>query len=62
MRSYLDKQVKCPFDESHSMPEPRLIWHISRCPVRMQHIKEGKPIYHCKYFHTHIYLVEERLL
>jgi len=43
--------ISCPFDASHKMPEPRLQWHILRCPKR-------SAMFHCKHSFKHHFLTK----
>jgi U11-48K-like CHHC zinc finger len=58
MNSHESIIVKCPFDQSHRVPQPRLLWHVAKCPDHKKWKLEGKPIYHCKFNHSHILLKE----
>ena len=61
MRRHTDPYINCPFDRQHTMPEPRLQWHLNKCKARAKHIEEGKPVYHCKFFQLHIFFTENGL-
>ncbi len=54
MISFDDPIVSCPFDKSHLIKEPRLIWHLLKCKVRAEYIASGKPVFNCRFFHQHI--------
>ena len=57
MISHQDKRrVVCAFNSNHKMPVPRYVWHLARCPDRLNRIKQGLPIYKCRYHILHIFL------
>lgn len=53
--------ILCPFDKNHKMPRRRLVWHLARCKTRAKHLEDGKPVFHCRYNHMHIYFEEADL-
>jgi len=61
MRRFDDPIVPCPFDASHRLQEPRLQWHLLKCPARTKHAEEGKPVFHCPNNFLHIYFTEADL-
>ncbi|CDW75022.1 UNKNOWN [Stylonychia lemnae] len=58
MRRYTDPKVICPFNKSHIIQKPRLIWHLEKCPDMRKHLQEGKGIFRCQYNFIHLFLEE----
>jgi hypothetical protein len=55
MRSKNDKFVVCPFDKAHTMPAPRLQWHLAKCKSKLARDQQGFPTFHCRFNYMHIY-------
>ncbi len=63
MRRYTDPVVSCPYEpEKHTMKKPRLVWHLEKCKSRADHLKAGKPEFHCKNNYLHILFDKESLV
>ena len=61
MRKFTDPWVHCPFDATHRLPKPRLVWHLSKCPARQALKDKGVPVYHCKNNYLHVFMEEDKL-
>ena len=59
MRSFSSPEATCPFNKAHKMPQPRFIWHITRCKARKERLERGLKEYHCKHNWNHIFLTPE---
>jgi len=60
MRRHSDPIVECPYDKSHSMPLPRLQWHLVKCNAKKIRDEMNLPTYHCKYNYLHIHFDEAK--
>ena len=61
MRKFTDPWVYCPFDATHRLPKPRLVWHLDKCPARQVLKDKGVPVFHCKNNYLHIFMEQEKL-